>query len=152
MRRFEFRSSAAGRVVSRSCVVVTMWPPFTATISAARICSIAKSPRPAMSLLTPLYAFGLIHVLSAALKCRLPPTADITILCMGTDGVDGNSKAAGAVLTPKTISRIKESAMNVKEYMDKHDSHSALKKLRSLIVTGRTGTNVNDISLICKMM
>lgn len=91
-------------------------------------------------------------VLSAALKCRLPPTADITILCMGTDGVDGNSKAAGAVLTPKTISRIKESAMNVKEYMDKHDSHSALKKLRSLIVTGRTGTNVNDISLICKMM
>jgi glycerate 2-kinase len=91
-------------------------------------------------------------VLSAALKCRLPPTADIAILCMGTDGVDGNSKAAGAILTPKTISRIEESAMNVKEYMDKHDSHSALKKLRSLIVTGRTGTNVNDISIICKMV
>ncbi len=71
---------------------------------------------------------------------------------MGTDGVDGNSKAAGAILTPKTISRIEETAMNVKEYMDKHDSHSALKKLRSLIVTGRTGTNVNDISIICKMV
>jgi glycerate 2-kinase len=91
-------------------------------------------------------------VLSAALKCRLPPTADIAILCMGTDGVDGNSKAAGAILTPKTISRIEETAMNVKAYMNKHDSHSALKKLRSLIVTGRTGTNVNDISIICKMV
>jgi glycerate 2-kinase len=91
-------------------------------------------------------------VLSAALKCRLPPTVDMAILCMGTDGVDGNSNAAGAVLTPKTISRIKESGMDVKDYMNKHDSHSALKILRSLIVTGRTGTNVNDISIICKMM
>ncbi|HYA82953.1 MAG TPA: DUF4147 domain-containing protein, partial [Candidatus Bathyarchaeia archaeon] len=75
-------------------------------------------------------------VLSAALKCRLPPTVDIALVCMGTDGVDGNSNAAGAVLTPKTISRIKESGMNVKDYIDKHDSHSALKILRSLIVTG----------------
>lgn len=91
-------------------------------------------------------------VLSAALKSRLPSTVDIAILCMGTDGVDGNSNAAGAVLTPETISRIKESGINVKDYMDKHDSHSALKMLRSLIVTGRTGTNVNDISIICKMM
>jgi glycerate 2-kinase len=91
-------------------------------------------------------------VLSAALKCRLPATLDIAVLCMGTDGVDGNSNAAGGVLTPKTISRIKESAMNVKDYLNKHDSHRALKILKSLIVTGRTGTNVNDISIICKMM
>lgn len=91
-------------------------------------------------------------VLSAALKSRLPPTVDITILCMGTDGVDGNSNAAGAVLTPNTISRIKKSGINVKDYMDKHDSHSALKMLRSLIVTGSTGTNVNDISIICKLV
>ncbi|MGC1933211.1 MAG: glycerate kinase [Candidatus Nitrosopolaris sp.] len=91
-------------------------------------------------------------VLSAALKCRFPPTVDMAILCMGTDGVDGNSKAAGAILTPKTISRIKGSSVDVKEYMDKHDSYNALKKLRSLIVTGRTGTNVNDISIICKMV
>jgi glycerate 2-kinase len=90
-------------------------------------------------------------VLSAALKWRLPPTVEIAVLCMGTDGVDGNSNAAGGVLTPKTISRIKESAMNVKDYLDKHDSHSALKILKSLIVTGRTGTNVNDISIICKV-
>jgi glycerate-2-kinase len=36
--------------------------------------------------------------------------------------------------------------------LDRHDSYSALKILRSLIVTGRTGTNVNDISIICKIM
>lgn len=90
-------------------------------------------------------------VLSTALKCRLPPAVDITILCMGSDGVDGNSKAAGAILTPKTLSRIRQSGMNVKEYMDKHDSYNALKKLKSLIVTGRTGTNLNDISIVCKV-
>ena len=69
---------------------------------------------------------------------------------MSTDGVDGNSKAAGAILTPETISRIKES-MRVKEYLYKHDSYSALRKLRSLIVTGRTGTNLNDIAIVCKI-
>jgi glycerate-2-kinase len=89
-------------------------------------------------------------VLSAALKCTFQPKVDIAILCVSTDGVDGNSKAAGAILTPKTMSRIKES-MRVKEYLYKHDSYSALRKLRSLIITGRTGTNLNDIAIVCKI-
>jgi glycerate 2-kinase len=89
-------------------------------------------------------------VLSAALKCNFQPKVDIVILCMSTDGVDGNSKAAGAILTPETISRIKE-GVRVKEYLYKHDSYSALRKLRSLIVTGRTGTNLNDIAIVCKI-
>lgn len=89
-------------------------------------------------------------VLSAALKCTFQPKVDIAILCVSTDGVDGNSKAAGAILTPKTLSRIKES-MRVNEYLYKHDSYSALRKLRSLIMTGRTGTNLNDIAIVCKI-
>jgi glycerate 2-kinase len=91
-------------------------------------------------------------VLSAALKCRIPSTVDVSILCMGSDGIDGNSKAAGAILTPKTLSKVKVTSMNVKDYLDKHDSYNALKKLRSLIVTGRTGTNLNDIAIACKVV
>jgi glycerate 2-kinase len=91
-------------------------------------------------------------VLSAALKCRFPTRVDISILCLGTDGVDGNSKAAGAILTPETMSRIKASGMKVKEYLNRHDSYSALSKLRSIIVTGRTGTNVNDIAIVCRIL
>ena len=91
-------------------------------------------------------------VLSAALKCRFPPKVDITILCLGTDGVDGNSKAAGAILTPETMSRIKASGVKVKEYLDRHDSYRALRQLRSIIVTGRTGTNVNDIAIVCRIL
>ena len=89
-------------------------------------------------------------VLSAALKCNFPPGVDIAILCMSTDGVDGNSKAAGAILTPETISRIKES-VRFKEHLCRHDSYRALRKLRSLVVTGRTGTNLNDIAIVCKI-
>jgi len=91
-------------------------------------------------------------VLSAALKCRFPPKVDITILCLGTDGVDGNSKAAGAILTPETMSRIKASGVKVKEYLNRHDSYRALRKLRSIIVTGRTGTNANDIAIVCRIL
>jgi len=91
-------------------------------------------------------------VLSAALKCRFPPKVDIAILCLGTDGVDGNSKAAGAILTPETMSRIKASGVKVKEYLERHDSYRALRQLRSIIMTGPTGTNVNDIAIVCRIL
>jgi glycerate-2-kinase len=70
---------------------------------------------------------------------------------MGTDGIDGNSTAAGGFLTPKTMSAIKEKKIDLKEYLQNHNSHNILKKLDSLIITGRTGTNVNDISIICRL-
>jgi glycerate-2-kinase len=90
-------------------------------------------------------------VLSAVQNCCFPEGVDFSICCMGTDGVDGNSRAAGAIITQETISRIKETRMNVDEYLYTHDSYSALRKLRSLIITGRTGTNLNDIAIICKV-
>jgi glycerate-2-kinase len=70
---------------------------------------------------------------------------------MGTDGIDGNSDAAGGLLTPKTISVIKEKKLGLKRYLNNHDSYNALKKVNSVIMTGRTGTNVNDIAIICRL-
>lgn len=90
-------------------------------------------------------------VLSAVQDCSFPQGIDFSLCCMGTDGIDGNSTAAGAIVTPKTISRIKEKRMDVDEYLCTHDSYGALRKLRSLIITGRTGTNLNDIAIICKV-
>src|SRR5262249_32091547 len=89
-------------------------------------------------------------VLLAGQNCCFPQGIDFSLCCMGTDGIDGNSRAAGGIVTPRTISRIKEKRMNVDEYLYRHDSNSALRKLRSLIITGRTGTNLNDIAIICK--
>jgi glycerate-2-kinase len=90
-------------------------------------------------------------VLSVVQKCYFQQGVDFSLCCMGTDGIDGNSIAAGAIVTPRTSSRIKETRMNVNEYLYTHDSYSALRKLRSLIITGRTGTNLNDITIICKV-
>jgi glycerate-2-kinase len=55
---------------------------------------------------------------------------------------------AGALVSPKTVALAKK--MDLKKYLDRHDSYHAFKKLRSLIFTGYTGTNVNDIAIICK--
>jgi glycerate-2-kinase len=90
-------------------------------------------------------------ILAAALKSTFRSTDDITIICMGTDGIDGNSKAAGAFATPKTVSLIKQNETEMKKHLSRHDSYNALKKMCSLIVTGRTGTNVNDISIVCSL-
>ena len=70
---------------------------------------------------------------------------DFTIACFGTDGIDGNSKAAGALVTPTLLSRIRKKGRNMNEYIKRHDSNSLFREFGSLIVTKRTGTNVNDV-------
>jgi glycerate 2-kinase len=90
-------------------------------------------------------------VLVAALNSNFHNNDDITIVCMGTDGIDGNSEAAGAFATPKTISLVKQSETEMKRHLYSHDSYNALRKVRSSIITGRTGTNLNDISIVCSL-
>jgi glycerate 2-kinase len=46
---------------------------------------------------------------------------------------------------------IKEKKLGLKRYLNNHDSYNALKKVNSVIMTGRTGTNVNDIAIICRL-
>jgi glycerate 2-kinase len=84
----------------------------------------------------------------AALSCLAElDRQDIAIGCMGTDGIDGNSDAAGALVSPRTIMLAKK--MDLQKYLSMHDSYHAFKRLNSLIFTGFTGTNVNDISVVC---
>ena len=90
-------------------------------------------------------------ILVAALKSNFHKNDDITILCIGTDGIDGNSEAAGAFVTPRTVSLVKQSESKVKKHLYRHDSYNALRKVYSSIVTGRTGTNLNDISIVCRI-
>jgi glycerate 2-kinase len=85
----------------------------------------------------------------AALACLAElDRHDVAMGCMGTDGIDGNSDAAGALISSKTILLAKK--MDLQKYLNMHDSYHAFKKLRSLIFTGFTGTNVNDIAIICQ--
>jgi glycerate 2-kinase len=84
----------------------------------------------------------------AALACLAElDRHDVAIGCMGTDGIDGNSDAAGALVSSKTILLARK--LDLQKYLNMHDSYHAFKKLHSLIFTGFTGTNVNDIAIVC---
>lgn len=72
----------------------------------------------------------------------------ITFLSAGTDGIDGNSDAAGAVIDYKTYERSQELHLNPDEYLKNNDSYAFLRKTGDLIVTGPTGTNVMDMTIL----
>ena len=81
----------------------------------------------------------------AALACAIGlERKGVTALFAGTDGIDGNSDAAGAIVSDRSAKMAKEVGA---KYLRRHDSYAALKKMNSLIFTGYTGTNVNDIAI-----
>jgi glycerate 2-kinase len=90
-------------------------------------------------------------VLAAAINLRnFPIDKDTTILCVGTDGIDGNSEAAGAFLNSQVILKLKRKDLDASYFLKTHNSHGFFKQLNSLVITGKTGTNVNDVSIVCK--
>jgi hydroxypyruvate reductase/glycerate 2-kinase len=90
-------------------------------------------------------------ILAAAIKLSdFQIDRNITILCAGTDGVDGNSDAAGAFLNKQVISNITRKNLDARYFLKTHNSYFFFKQLDSLIKIGQTGTNVNDISIVCK--
>ncbi len=82
-------------------------------------------------------------VLSAASSIRGIP--GILVASIGTDGVDGPTDAAGAVADGTTVERGLKKGMDTDTFLRENDSYSLLNKLNDLIITGPTGTNVNDI-------
>lgn len=74
----------------------------------------------------------------------------IVILSCGTDGIDGNSDAAGAIGDGLSLERGGKLGMNVDDYLRNNDSYHFFKNLGDLIMTGPTGTNVMDIQIVIK--
>ncbi|MGI0092055.1 MAG: glycerate kinase type-2 family protein [Nitrososphaerales archaeon] len=85
-------------------------------------------------------------VLSAAFGIESVP--DVVVASMGTDGVDGPTDAAGAIADSSTLSRAKMQEMDPKNFLQEHNSYNFFRKLGDLIITGPTGTNVNDIMIL----
>jgi glycerate 2-kinase len=69
-------------------------------------------------------------------------------LSSGSDGIDGNSSAAGAFLSPDSFARAKASQLEVQHYLDNNDSASFFAQLEDQFLTGATGHNLNDLRLI----
>lgn len=72
----------------------------------------------------------------------------ITLLSAGTDGIDGPTDAAGAIVDGNTVIKAGEMGLNPADYLNNNDSYNFFKEIDSLIITGPTGTNVMDIQII----
>ncbi len=70
---------------------------------------------------------------------------DIALSTLATDGVDGPTDAAGAVVTGRTMERARCLGMDPHGYLEANNSYPFFSKLEDLILTGPTGTNVNDL-------
>lgn len=73
---------------------------------------------------------------------------NVMLITLATDGEDGPTDAAGAVVTGETYERAKMSALNPEEYLQNNDSYYFFEKLGDLLKPGSTGTNVNDLTFL----
>jgi len=67
---------------------------------------------------------------------------------VGTDGVDGPTDAAGAVVDSSTLQRARAASLSPGRYLDNNDAYAFFAALGDLIQTGPTGTNVGDLQVI----
>lgn len=86
--------------------------------------------------------------LALAAAVELSGTPDCLLMSIGSDGSDGPTDAAGAVVDGDTLRRAKEKGLDAADSLLKNDSYSFFKNLGDLIMTGPTMTNVMDLVLL----
>lgn len=72
----------------------------------------------------------------------------VTLLSAGTDGTDGPTDAAGAIVDGETAVRARAAGLDPGEYLNNNDSYNFFRKIDGLYITGPTGTNVMDIQIV----
>jgi len=72
----------------------------------------------------------------------------VAVASVGTDGIDGPTDAAGAIVDGSTFSRSAMLGLDAEEYLRDNNSYSFFKEMGDLVFTGPTGTNVNDITIL----
>jgi hydroxypyruvate reductase len=72
----------------------------------------------------------------------------ITILSAGTDGIDGNSPAAGAVVDGTTIERANQRGLDVNSAISRFDAFPLLEAIGDAVIIGPTGNNVRDLRIL----
>lgn len=81
--------------------------------------------------------------LGAAIE--LDGTQGLTILTLATDGEDGPTDAAGAIIDSFTVTKALQLGLDPKKYLFENNSYNFFAQINCLIKTGPTGTNVNDL-------
>jgi hydroxypyruvate reductase len=66
---------------------------------------------------------------------------------VGTDGIDGPTDAAGAIVDSRTIARAARAGLAPSRFLSDNNSYEFFRTLDDLILTGPTGTNVGDLQI-----
>ena len=73
---------------------------------------------------------------------------DIAIFSVGSDGTDGPTDAAGGYVDTDTVRELTQKGINAFDSLENNDAYHALEQSNGLIITGPTGTNVNDVAVV----
>lgn len=74
----------------------------------------------------------------------------VTVLSCGTDGIDGNSPAAGAIADGNTASRAAERGLDLEQHLSRCDAFPLFDALGDCLEPGPTGTNVRDVRVLIR--
>jgi glycerate 2-kinase len=86
--------------------------------------------------------------MALAASMKLNGVDGVVVASISTDGIDGPTDAAGAIVDGRTLARASKMGLIPEKYLAENDSYGYFAKLGDLVFTGPTGTNVNDVSLI----
>ena len=70
------------------------------------------------------------------------------VFSVGSDGTDGPTDAAGGFMDGTTAAALERRGIRIHRVLADNDAYHALEAVGGLIVTGPTGTNVNDVSVV----
>ena len=84
--------------------------------------------------------------LALAAAAEIAGTENIVVFSVGSDGTDGPTDAAGGLADGGTVKRLAAAGKTVADVLQNNDAYHALRDTGDLIITGPTGTNVNDFA------
>jgi glycerate-2-kinase len=93
------------------------------------------------------FALGMAPVLAEVFRASEVPAIAASA---GTDGIDGPTDAAGALVDPQTVDRAARAGLDSADALARNDTYSFFERLGDLIVWGPTGTNVGDLHVFLK--
>jgi glycerate-2-kinase len=86
--------------------------------------------------------------LALAAASKLKGSDGTVLASLSTDGIDGPTDAAGAVMDGKTVERALKMGLAPERFLAENNSYRFFSRLCDLVLTGPTGTNVNDVSVV----
>ena len=90
----------------------------------------------------------MVVTLAVAAAAGIDGLPNTLIFSVGSDGTDGPTDAAGGLVTGEFAARCREKGLSIEKTLADNDAYNLLRQTDGLIVTGPTGTNVCDLTML----